>query len=814
MKRTKLLISLIAATGLTVGLGGSLLPASANRTVTVTLSNGQTLSATGDLPCDASAVGAPSNLVTSVQCTELPTPTVSTPTVSTPQLPQGPTQSNPTQSNPQSGGNTNTTQSPQSNGTPQQQPGKVRRPAAPGHPSPSTTTLGTTQVEEVAGTRSKQRQLPTRTSGGAPTTANPTFSLATPGPVPIGVPNFFISKFRIPPFLLPIYQAAGIQYGIPWQVLAAINEIETDYGRNLSVSSAGALGWMQFIPSSWRTYGVDANGDGRKDPYNPVDAIFAAARYLKAANGEKDIRSAIFSYNHAQWYVDSVMLRARLIGGLPDALIGAITGLTQGRFPVAARSTYADDLSDSQALKRARNGNAANVIDSGNRKGINIYSKVGAPVIAVQDGVVKQVGRSKALGRFLVLQDAYGNRYTYAHLGRVAPSYPAPKPQPVSAAQVRAELELPPKDKAPSGPASAGTQPRQGARGRAAAAPRRTVQVTKERLFAHPGRPSAMRAGGSQQLLAAGKPVAGYSTFEAYFKSVLGLSGKDVQLKPLRPGAQVIGGTVLGRIDKTDPRLAPHLHFEIRPAGKGAPAIDPKPVLDGWKLLEATAIYRASGKNPFFGPNAQNPTIGQILLMSKEQLQQRVLADPRIEIYQCGREDIQSGQIDRRVLATLEYLAAQGLKPTVSALKCGHSYLTKGGSVSEHSYGDAVDIAAVNGIPIIGHQGKGSITDITIKRLLLLQGTMKPHQIISLMTYPGTDNTLSLPDHNDHIHVGFYPLYGENAKLSKQVNAVLKPGQWVKLVQRLGEIDNPTVPTKPSKASLPAGRSSTAHPGE
>ena len=117
----------------------------------------------------------------------------------------------------------------------------------------------------------------------APTSANPTFSLALPGPAPIGVPNFFIDKFRIPPFLLSIYQAAGIQYGVRWEVLAAINEIETDYGRNLNVSSAGALGWMQFMPATWKRYGTDANNDGKRDPYNPVDAIFAAARYLKAA---------------------------------------------------------------------------------------------------------------------------------------------------------------------------------------------------------------------------------------------------------------------------------------------------------------------------------------------------------------------------------------------------------------------------------------------------------------------------------------------------------------------------------------------------
>ncbi len=86
-----------------------------------------------------------------------------------------------------------------------------------------------------------------------------------------------------------------------------------------------------------------------------------------------------------------------------------------------------------------------------------------------------------------------------------------------------------------------------------------------------------------------------------------------------------MAGTILGRLGKTQQHVASHLLFEIRPAGKGAPRIDPKPILDGWKLLESTAIYRAAGKNPFFGPDAKNPSIGQILLMSKESLQHRVL---------------------------------------------------------------------------------------------------------------------------------------------------------------------------------------------
>src|SRR5215204_170484 len=237
---------------------------------------------------------------------------------------------------------------------------------------------------------------PGRNVDGTPTLDNPTFSLSTPGAAPIGVPNFFIDKFRIPPFLLSIYQAAGIQYGIRWEVLAAINEIETDYGRNLNISSAGAVGWMQFMPATWKMYGVDANQDGKKDPFNPVDAIFAAARYLRAAGAPKDLRRAVFAYNHAGWYVDSVMLRAKLITGVPADLVGSLTGLTEGRFPVYARARYADDLQEAELLKQVKAGeNAANVIESADaRRSVDIFSRVGAPVIAVQDGRISRLGHS------------------------------------------------------------------------------------------------------------------------------------------------------------------------------------------------------------------------------------------------------------------------------------------------------------------------------------------------------------------------------------------------------------------------------------
>jgi hypothetical protein len=186
--------------------------------------------------------------------------------------------------------------------------------------------------------------------------------------------------------------------------------------------------------------------------------------------------------------------------------------------------------------------------------------------------------------------------------------------------------------------------------------------------------------------------------------------------------------------------------------------------------------------------------------MSKSALEQRVLNDPAISIYACGRNDIATHQIDRRVLAMLEYLVAKGYRLTISSLKCGHSYLTTSGNVSAHSYGDAADIAAVNGIPIAGHQGPGSITESVIKDLMLLQGTMRPAQIISLMDLGPP--TFILPDHWNHIHVGYS--FTTAGSALKQLGAVLKPDQWQRLIQRLGQIKNPTVPTKPSAASIPA----------
>jgi hypothetical protein len=580
--------------------------------------------------------------------------------------------------------------------------------------------------------------------GGAPTTANPTTTIAPFGPAPIGVPNFVIDSFEIPPFLLPIYQACGTEYGVPWEVLASINKIETGFGTNLNVSSAGAVGWMQFLPSSWEAFGVDATGDGRKDPYNPVDAICAAANYLEIAGAHDDLYQAIFAYNHADWYVQEVLLYARAYGRLPSDLVGSLTGLTEGaHFPIAADARYADDLAARAALEdgdaSASYGGAAEVISSSpTPRGINIFSKEGAPVVAVNDGVIRKLGRSPRLGNYVVLEDTYGNRYTYAELGHLVRDH---------------RLIVMPTGKEKRVPVES--------------------QNLRPRLRAFPDRAEDEGARNHGELRAA-----------------VAASGKG----SLRVGSKVIAGTVLARVAAGDGGIDSHINFSIRPAGKGAPRIDPKPILDGWKLLEATAIYRAKGKSPF----AQLSGAG-VLLLSKEALQKRVLADKGLSIYGCGREDVASGRIDRRILAMLEYLRTNGFELTITSLQCGHGLLTTSGNVSEHTTGTAVDIAAINGIPVTGNQGPGSPTDELIHEVLRLQGTMHPHQVISLQDLPGPAS-FAMADHHDHVHVGYSPIEGgPEARFA----ALLKPDQWQRLIDRLGEIDNPSVPVRPSKYSLP-----------
>jgi hypothetical protein len=468
---------------------------------------------------------------------------------------------------------------------------------------------------------------------------------------------------------------------------------------------------MQFMPATWARYGVDVNRDGYQDPYNPADAIFAAARYLAAAGVAKDIRAAIFAYNHSQAYVTSVLLRARLLGGTPPALLGAITALTEARFPVYAAAHYSDGFPTTE-------GAAPRTVP-----GTTIYTSGEAPVIAVQDGRVVRIAQSGPLGESIALRDAYGNTYTYAELGTVATVYPV--------------LE---------------------------ALGSRAAGATSVPSPAAVGAVRSFRAG-----------------------------SEEVYLHPLRVGAQVIAGTVLGHVAASG---EPHMVFQLSPAG--APAIDPKPILDGWVKLQSSAVIKAKGRDPFARIAA---TPGQALLESKTQLDQQLPRDAGVHLAACERRLIEEGRVDRRVLATLAFLSASGLDPTVSARSC--SQPSAGGEdLRGASPGiGAVVISAVNGSRLVEASGPSAIATVLVHKLAQLQGVTAPLQIAGPTRFAGAAASVALPAYRRAIAVGFVPLAARARASAAGFGAGLTPAQWVRLIARLGEVPDPSVSAQPSPAA-------------
>jgi len=120
---------------------------------------------------------------------------------------------------------------------------------------------------------------------------------------------------EIPVAYLALYEQAGVAFGIPWQLLAGIGKVECDHGQNPDpacsqegvTNSAGAGGPMQFLAGTWQTYGTDADGNGSADRWDPVDAVFSAANYLRASGAPDNIPAAVYAYNHSQAYVNEVL---------------------------------------------------------------------------------------------------------------------------------------------------------------------------------------------------------------------------------------------------------------------------------------------------------------------------------------------------------------------------------------------------------------------------------------------------------------------------------------------------------------------------
>jgi membrane-bound lytic murein transglycosylase B len=108
--------------------------------------------------------------------------------------------------------------------------------------------------------------------------------------------------------LLAYYRDAQRRFGVAWNVLAAVNFVESKFGKLRSASAAGAQGPMQFMPATWRRYGLGGN------VHDPHDSIVGAANYLRASGAPGDLRRALHAYNHSAAYVDAVLRFARRIG--------------------------------------------------------------------------------------------------------------------------------------------------------------------------------------------------------------------------------------------------------------------------------------------------------------------------------------------------------------------------------------------------------------------------------------------------------------------------------------------------------------------
>jgi hypothetical protein len=663
-----------------------------------------------------------------------------------------------------------------------------------------------------------------------------------------------LDYYRIPMFLLPIYQAAAVQYGVPWQVLAAINEVETNYGSDLSLSSAGAEGWMQFMPATWLQYGVDVQHAGYADPYNPVDAIFAAARYLRAAGAAKSLKGAIFAYNHSQAYVESVLLRAKLIAHYPTAVMETLTGLAEGSLPVSHALATAEETlqpgsvtssidsvrpAKASSTKRRSSGaagtstaatagaalrpgstpaptpgaSAAAVTggktDSAQRFG-KLVAPASAPVVAVQDGKIVGLGRSRKLGDYVILRDVYGDVFTYAGLGSIASTYSPPKldasGQVAGIVQAGAESAH---DKTPAQAATAGTQTPF------------TLHVKT------PVKPSAGAESGSVE--PEGEAGEGIGKVRIYANPANSYAHAAVararaagtlygQRKPLKQGSVVSQGTVLGSSSPGPGATQGHFSFAISPAGD-AGTVQVQPVLESWRQLDAALHPRGARRSA----GLIGATAGDAFLLSRAQLQRAVLSDPGIGLDACTRRDVQDAAVDTRVLASLVYLSRSGLKPTLGAMPCAS--VVKGGISLPGQSGvrpllRSFQVVKVNGVDVEGHQGAGSIADLTIRTLLTLQGKFAPSRITSLMRYPGSPATVARASQSRTIRIAFTPpagpagatatVQGAAARIARNATTStlllgggLRSSQWTNLVGRIGAIPQPRITRKRSSAAIP-----------
>ena len=674
---------------------------------------------------------------------------------------------------------------------------------------------------EVSKAKRRGRRSPLRNPDGTPTLVEPELHRRAARPVDRHR-RAQLHHPQVPRAALPARRSTrppGIQYGVRWEVLAAINEIETDYGRNLNVSSAGALGWMQFMPSTWRMYGVDANKDGAQGPVQPGRRDLRRrplpqGRRLREGRPPRDLRLQPRRLVRRLGAAPRAPDRRR--AGRPDRLAhrpdrGPLPRLRPRALRGRPRRAAAAQAASSRARTPPTSSSRAT-----RRRSIDIFATQGAPVVAVNDGVIKKIGKSKKLGRYIVLQDVYGNRYTYAHLGSVSQVLPGAEGRrharrPTAApARSRANDVRPEARRARVGrPPARRVRHRQGQgprRRRAGRTPQasRAGQGAPVRASRHAGRARGRRPRADARLQGCASSGRLRDLQRLLLAPVRPRPSK-VRLRPLAQG--------LARDRRHDPR--PRRPDRRRQGARTSTSRSARPAAARRRSTRSRSSTAGSCSRP------RRSTAPPAATCSTARTTRTACRSARSC---CCRSRCSRSACSPTSASTSTRAAARTSAPARSTAACWRRSSTwpspacgppspassaatastraRATSPSTRS-GNAVDIAMINGIPILGHQEPGGITEQTVRRLMQLQGTMQPHQIISLLELGGATRS-RWPTTPTTSTSGFQPLFGANKKLGKQALAVLKPGQWSDLISRLGEIENPVVPTKPSKYALPA----------
>jgi hypothetical protein len=299
---------------------------------------------------------------------------------------------------------------------------------------------------------------------------------------------------------------------------------------------------------------------------------------------------------------------------------------------------------------------------------------------------------------------------------------------------------------------------------------------------------------------------------DRYYTSAFGLPRDQLEPRALRVGSRVLAGTILGYLRAGGVEHEPHLIFKLRPAGTHSVAIDPRPFLDAWTQLATLELHRTPLSDPLYGPDLQSADAGEASVMSQIDLERVILENTHLKMSLCERDTIAAGDVDRRVLASVEFLVENGLDPTIGGAQC-----STGGSPSASAgaaNAESITISAINSVAVGASGASATPTDTTIKTLLTLSGASAPAQIAGPEAIPGATSSVADPSDADQIVVSFTPQPAQLALASTASVAgrfALSPQRWTQLDAHLLSIPEPRVPTVISTTALSSKQRSTVH---